>query len=362
MDSFIELLKELLTKNIKIGSSMVLPFSLGRMLIELFVPVIGSYIIYRIIIISLKKVLKKSKLKEEAVARIFRWVKIACRILIFILFVLFTARLFGARLFEFLGVLFKALNTPIVEGGSSSISLITLFLAIPVFYAASWAGKFTKSVFSQSVLFKKEISESRKFSIINIIRYAVMVFVVLIGMSIIGIDISALTVMFGVLGIGLGFGLQGIVGNLFSGLVLIFSQPVKEKDIIFVEGYEAKVTQIKLLSTVLTTITNEIMIVPNSMLINNPIYNYTYNDKEIIIKNTVDVAYSSDLEKVEKVLLKVASKNEYTDLKKEAKVRIMEFGSSGITCTLLTWLKDLKNKHEALSWTNMEIYIPAGRG
>jgi potassium-dependent mechanosensitive channel len=355
MEKILDFFKDFFTRTITLGKN-TFPFTMGQLFLEFVLPVIVVFIILRLIKAGIKKIINRSKINEEAGLKIIRWVKIVFRLGFFVLLILLAARLFGARLIEYIGVLFEALNTPLVKGGNSSISLITLVLAIPIFYIASWLGKLTKRIFSQSPLLDRGVIAAKKYSIINFARYLVMIFVLIIGLSIIGIDISALTVIFGVLGIGIGFGLQATVANLFSGLVLTFSQPIKENDLILVEGYEARVTQVKILSTILTTITNEIIIVPNSMLINNPIYNFTYNDKEMIMKNPVDVAYSSDLEKVTEVLLKVSAANPYADQRKEAKVRIEEFGSSGIRCVLLTWLKDLKNKYDARTWTNMEIW------
>ncbi|MBN1648110.1 MAG: mechanosensitive ion channel [Spirochaetales bacterium] len=356
MDKVIEFFRKLFSSTIKIGQDNELPFTVGNILLEFVLPVIAAWVLVRLIIAGIKRIIKKSSIKDETGIRVLRWIKLSMRFVLLALIILMAARLFGASLFEYIGVLFRALNTPLVEGGKSSISLITIILAIPIFYLASWMGRLTKRLFSQSPLLDKGIVAAKKYSIINIVRYMVMILVLIVGLSVIGIDISALTVIFGVLGIGIGFGLQSTVANLFSGLVLIFSQPVKENDIILVNGYEARVTQVRIMATILTTITNEIIIVPNSMLINNPIYNFTYNDKEIIIKNSVDVAYSSDLEKVIKVLRGVAEENPYADKRKDAKVRIEEFGSSGIQCLLLTWLKDLNNKYEAKSWTNLEIW------
>ena len=356
MRKILDFFNEIFNTKLKLGKDLDLPFVLGDLVLKLIIPLLFSFAAYKLILLAMRRIFRSSKLKEEIAAKILRWTKIILRIILVLLFILFTFWLFGSNLSKYMISLFMALNTPFIVSGKTSISLVTIFLAIPIFYLAGWVGKKTNRLINKSTVFTKNIDENKKFSVAAIVRYSSMVLVFVVGLSIIGVDISTLTVLFGVLGIGLGFGLQATVSNLFSGLVLIFSRPVRENDLILVDGYEAKVTQIKILSTTLTTITNEIIIIPNSMLVNNPIYNYTYNDKEIIIQNEVEVAYASDLDKVTQVLIEVALRNQFAHPKKEPKVRITEFGQSGIKCLLLTWLKDLNNKYEARSWTNIEIW------
>jgi potassium-dependent mechanosensitive channel len=158
------------------------------------------------------------------------------------------------------------------------------------------------------------------------------------GLSIIGIDLSALTVIFGVLGIGLGFGLQNVVSNFFSGLIIIITRPVKEGDRILVNGIEGTILQIRILATVINTLTNESIIVPNSKLVQESVHNFSFYDPSIIIKNDIGVSYSSDVDQVLSVLQGVAEGNPFrssictTDRSLMIECYLLTFSSSEKMC------------------------------
>jgi len=124
-------------------------------------------------------------------------------------------RLLGAKIFEYLRAFGSVLNHPLVKTGNTSITFVTLIFAIPVFYLASWAGKASRGLIRHSVFSRMGLDEAQQFSLMSLVRYTVMVLVLLVGLPVIGIDLLALTVIFGVLGIGLGFGLQSVVANVF---------------------------------------------------------------------------------------------------------------------------------------------------
>ena len=124
----------------------------------------------------------------------------------------------------------------------------------------------------------------------------------------------------------------------------------------FVNELEGDVVQIRLRSTVINTLTNETIIVPNRLLVDNYIHNYSYRDKRIVIINRVQVAYSTDLEKAVEVLLEAAGSSPYALSKPLPKARVMEFQDSGILMELWTWIGDMNLKRDATAQLNMEIW------
>ncbi|MDY7029060.1 MAG: mechanosensitive ion channel, partial [Spirochaetota bacterium] len=287
---------------LKIGT-LELPFDLSALLIEFLLPLIFFTLVYRIIVVALKRILKRSSLSETTGTRILHWVRLVLRLVYITAAGMLIGRLFGARIFEYISSFYAILNQPLITSGNTRVTFVTLILTIPVFYLAAWAGRASRSMMRKSLLGRMGLDEAQQFSVVNLTRYAVMVIVLLIGLSIIGIDLSALTVIFGVLGIGLGFGLQHVVSNFFSGLVIIITRPVKEGDRVLVQGTEGTILQIRILSTVINTLTNESIIVPNSHLVQETVHNFSFYDPSVIIKNEIGVAYASDLDLVMKVLL-----------------------------------------------------------
>jgi potassium efflux system protein len=200
-----------------------------------------------------------------------------------------------------------------------------------------------------------KLSESKKFGVASLVRYGVIVLTMLVGLPMVGIDLSAMLVLFSVLGIGLGFGLQNTVANFFAGLVMIFSQPVKEGDFISLETHMGTVQKVNLLSTVLYTPTNETLIVPNSFIVNNVVHNHTFENRWVIQKVPVGVHYDSDISKVKEVLYQIGKDSPYTYKDKEPEVRFLLLADSGLNYELLLTLKDIKDKFNSLTWTNEQI-------
>ncbi len=354
MTAFFKALWALLGGSITIGS-LQLPFSwlalFGAVLIF-----VGMWVVYRLINIGLRKLLGTTPLTEKTQKLILRWTRIVLRILYAIGAFGIVDSLFGARMFEYLERFFSVLGDPIISTGSTSISFLTLLLTIPVFYLASWAGRMSGAVLDQSLLSRTGLDPSRKFSIASLARYGVMVIVALVGLSVIGIDLSALAVLFGVLGIGVGFGLQNVVSNFFSGLIIILTRPIKETDRIIVDSIDGTVVRIRLLSTVVNTMTEETIIIPNSRLVNNSVHNYSYDSRSIIITNEVGVSYSSDLDRVIEILRSIGRENPYAVAESEVEVRVERFGDSSIDMVLRTFIRDVDDKYRARSWNNLEIW------
>jgi small-conductance mechanosensitive channel len=138
--------------------------------------------------------------------------------------------------------------------------------------------------------------------------------------------------------------------------VIFFERPIKEGDRILVGGLEGDVIQIKLRSTVINTLTNETIVVPNSQLVGNSIHNYSYQDRRIIIENRVQVSYSTDLDQALKVLLDVAADNPHGLKDMGSRARVSAFQDSGIEMILWTWIDEATNKLAAVAWNNLEIW------
>ena len=350
-----EVLKSIFMNSLKIGV-VEFPFTLLELLLELLLPILLVFIVYRLLNMGIKRLLNKSKLKETLRDGIKLWARRILRIGFIIILSLLTGRLFGAKIYEYLRMFTDILNQPILQSGNTKVSFLTLLLIIPVFYIASWTGKTSRGLISKDLMDRMGLDDARQFSFISLLRYGVMVIVFLIGLSIIGVNLSSITVIFGVLGIGIGFGLQTVVANLFAGIIIILSRPIKEGDRIFVYNYEGTVVHVRILSTVINTLTNETIIVPNAHLVSDPVHNFSYSDRSIVIRNNIGVSYNSDLDFVVEILEEMVKRNPFIDPSKGNNVRVKEFGASSIDIAVFTWIKDVSDKYDAHHWTNMEIW------
>ena len=355
-NSVIASLKSFLLSPLEIGSYSFF-FSPLDALLKFVLPLALLFVLYGVLLVILRRViLKRMKIEEESKKKIFRNTRLVMRILVLIVVLFILFNFFGAEIGRFLGQVWSVLTTPFTSAGSSRISVITILLAIPIVYLASWVSKLTRRVLDTTVLRQLTISDASRFTISSLVRYGVLVVAILIGLSIIGINLSSLAVVIGALGIGIGFGLQNVVANYVAGLVIFFERPLKEGDRILVNGLEGDVVQIKLRSTVINTLTNETIVVPNSQLVGNSIHNYSYNDRRIIIENRVQVSYSTDLDQAQKVLLETASRNPHGLKDMAPRVRVSAFQDSGIEMVLWTWIDEATNKLSAVAWNNLEIW------
>ncbi|UCF96443.1 MAG: mechanosensitive ion channel [Spirochaetaceae bacterium] len=349
-------LKAFLLTPLEIGSISFF-FSPLQAILRFVLPLVLLFVVARVLLVILKRViLKQVTIPDENKQKIYRYIRLVLRIVVLIVLLFIVFSFFGAEIGNFLARVWEVLTTPFTAAGSSRISVITILLAIPIVYLASWVSKLTRRFLDATVLQKLTITDASRFTISSLVRYGVLILAILIGLSIIGINLSSLAVVIGALGIGIGFGLQNVVANYVAGLVIFFERPVKEGDRILVNGLEGDVVQIKLRSTVINTLTNETIIVPNSQLVGNSIHNYSYNDRRIIVVNRVQVSYSTDLDRALEVLLDVASRNPYSLKDMAPGARVGAFQDSGIEMVLWTWIDEATNKLAAGAWNNLEIW------
>ncbi|MDC7239537.1 MAG: mechanosensitive ion channel [Spirochaetales bacterium] len=346
---------EILTRDIQIGT-VALPFSILGLITRVVLPFAAMLLGYYLLRWGIKKILSLTKLKEETSLKVQRYTKLVLKVLVLAGLIASIGSLLEKEIYYWISRFIGVLNQPFFVSGNTRVSVVTLLMLIPVFYAASWAGKYARKMLDSSLFDQFGLDEAKKFSIGSLTRYLVMSLVFLFGLSVVGIDLSALSVILGVLGIGLGFGLQGIVSNFFAGLIIISTRPIKEGDRVSVNGFDGIVQNIRFISTDIKTFENENVIIPNSHFTDNAVHNFSYTDRKVVIINEIGVSYDADLEQVQSILEEINRRNPWRHEGPENVVRVLGFGDSSINLALRTLVKDLSFKIDAFSWTNMEIW------
>ena len=354
MRAIIELLP-VLGESISIGP-VLLPFTPLDLVVRLLLPIAGTWVALRIISRLLTRVVE-ARVSDPAVhERVRRWVRRVRRGVWAVVLIAVALNLAGAELSHWTVTVIRILNQPFFTSGSTEISVVTLLLVIPVFYLAGWASRLVRRTLEVGFLPRLRLDSARAFSILNVTRFVVMGVTLIVGLSVIGINLSSLAVLFGVLGIGVGFGLQDAVGNMFAGLIIVFTRPIKEGDRVLVDQIEGNIQQIQLLHTVVTTVTNETIIIPNSKITGNSVHNYSYDTPSIIVCNTVQVSYNSDLDHVREVMIAVGRRNPWRARDREVDFYVRSFDDSGISVRVCLWITDARNRIASHSWTNLEIW------
>jgi len=170
-----------------------------------------------------------------------------------------------------------------------------------------------------------------------------------------GFSMSQITILGGAVGVGIGFGLQAIVNNFVSGLILLFERPVKVGDIIDVDNQIGEVKELGLRATTVQTFDNAEIVIPNSQLITGSVTNWTLAEKKVRVRVPVGVAYGTDIEKVLKILLTVANENPAVLSSPKPVALFLAFGSSSLDFELRAWIPDVNDKLSILSELNQEV-------
>ncbi len=170
------------------------------------------------------------------------------------------------------------------------------------------------------------------------IRYFLVILGVMFALSAAGIDLGKFGILAGALGVGIGFGLQNIVNNFISGLILVYERPLQVGDTIEVENLLGQVNRIGIRSSNVRTYDGAEVLVPNGNLISNQLINWTLSDNKRRIEIKVGISYGSDPNIVLKILEKVAMENEDTLKDPPPRALFEDFGESSLNFRLLFWV------------------------
>jgi len=199
-----------------------------------------------------------------------------------------------------------------------------------------------------------ELSLRKAFS--NAAKALLMFVGLLLAMSAVGIDLSALSVLGGAVGVGIGFGLQKLAANYVSGFVILAERSMRIGDTVQVDNFSGVITEINARYTVIRSLSGRESIVPNEMLITSRVENLSLADTRIWQSTTVSVGYESDVEQVTRLLLEAASSQERVLREPGPAVALMNFGADGLEFRLGYWISDPENGSDNLrSLVNVAI-------
>lgn len=235
------------------------------------------------------------------------------------------------------------------------VTLMSLMMFIAIFTFLLILSSYLTRLLRARVLPRFHLEESLNYNISRVFYYVFLIMSAAFAFQFIGIDFSGLVVVFGFLSVGIGFGLQNITSNFISGLILLFERPIKVGDRVNVGGTEGDVVEIKMRSTVIRSLANISIIVPNSEFVSAQVVNWSHGDKKVRISINVGVSYQSDLDTVLRTLREVADEHPDVLKKPEPFVRLMEFGDSSWNMILGAWIADPENFYRVRSELNCAI-------
>ncbi len=270
-------------------------------------------------------------------------------------FLLFSLWLFltlsGSDLDELRGFLETPL--PLLGGGGTTwwdlivgASLLTFFLA---------ATKHVKSTLQHQFLRGTKLDPGLQYTVTMIVGYIIVGTGLYLAVRRV-FDLSHLGTIVAALSVGIGFGLQEIISNFVSGLILLFERPLKVGDLVEVGDKEGIVKQINIRATTVLTRDNVFLLVPNREFIGQTVVNYGHSDPRMRLKVGVGVSYSSDTKKVRELLLEIARENDQVLKRPAPSVRFTGFGASSLDFEVLIWINNPPAKDDIASDVCFQIF------
>lgn len=225
-----------------------------------------------------------------------------------------------------------------IDIGAKRLSIGLMLIIAGIIYGSYFISWILQKLVMDEVLVRRHLERGVRLSIGRLIHYAITFTGYFFVLVLLGFELTQLTIMLSALGVGIGFGLQGLVNNFVSGLILLFEQPIREDDIIELNGNWMEIKKIGLRATIAETYDESDVIIPNADLLSNQVINWTLMNRQVRLIIPVSVAYGSDIPLVIETL--IASANTHTKVLKSRKPQVLflSFGESSLDFELRVWV------------------------
>jgi small-conductance mechanosensitive channel len=244
----------------------------------------------------------------------------------------------------------RVLSHPLFVIDDRPVSGISILQLVLVVVAALTFSRWVRHFFQERVYPVLDWDTGLTTALDTLLHYLFLLAGFLLGLRFVGIGLSSLALFAGVLGIGIGFGMRNVAENFISGLIILAERPIKIGDFIELEGrYEGRVADIEARATTVVTRDNVSVIIPNSEFIGRRVTNWSYGDPKVRLRVRVGVAYGSDVDRVRKVLLEVASRHGKILKRPPPEVWFQDFGASSLDFDLLFWIDDQASRFRIAS-------------
>jgi len=259
-----------------------------------------------------------------------------------------TARAVGLIVWGLAALNIVGLLDPIMLGldtvgmslGDSRITLLTVVKGLALLAILMWAALFAVSLLSQRLQTSPTITGGTQVLITKLVKFALIALALVVSLSTIGVNLAALAVFAGALGVGIGIGLQHQVSNLLSGLFLLLDKSIKPGDVIEVGESYGWVREMSARYVGIVTRDNKEILIPNDSFVQNQVVNWSHTDRKVRLEVKFGVAYSSDPHAVRKLAVSAAQQAKRISLQPDPVCHLTGFGESSIDFVLRFWISD----------------------
>jgi small-conductance mechanosensitive channel len=239
--------------------------------------------------------------------------------------------------------------------GDRRLSLGLILAAVGILYGSFLLSWIIQKMLTDELFSSRRVEKGVRASVGRLFHYVILLAGFLLALSILGFEISKLTLMLSALGVGIGFGLQDVVRNFVSGIILLFEQPVRVGDIVEIDGTWSEVKRIGIRSTIVRTFDQSDLIIPNADLVGNKVTNWTLGNRQARLIVPVGIAYGSNVTLAMETLQSAARKNPNILEKPEPRVLFLGFGESSLDMELHVRVRDADHRLQTSSELHQEI-------
>ena len=306
------------------GRALLLIWSHPVNLLNLAVPLLTSMAAIRIVVYLLRKTFRPGpavKAWENLIAASV-WIIVALHLL------------------GWLPAVLEALDSLSMQMGQTRISVLAtgkLILSVALLWVlALWLAALFENRISQA----QYINVSMRVALVKLSKFVLLVVAFLLALNAVGIDLTALAVFGGALGVGLGFGLQRIASNFISGFIVLFDRSIRPGDVITIDNTFGWVQELHARYVVVRDRDGVERLIPNETLITTEVINWSYTDRNVRLKIPVSISYDNDPEQAMALLSEAAKTSARVLADPPPAARLMAFGDNGIELELRVWIQD----------------------
>ena len=240
-------------------------------------------------------------------------------------------------------------NYRLFELGGTTITVGSLVTVVLVITATWWLSRALQNVLARTLKRRGMVHAGTLQASQRLVHYLVMVLGTSVGLDAIGINLSALFAAGAVFAVAIAFAMQTIVQNFVSGVILLVERAIKPGDVLEVNGTVIRVIDMGIRSTIARTRDEEDLIIPNGLLVQNTVKNFTLRDTTYRIRALVGVHYDSDIRAVLECLERVAMDAHHESIPARPQVQLKGFGASSVDFEVQLWIDDPWNANTRLS-------------
>jgi small-conductance mechanosensitive channel len=240
--------------------------------------------------------------------------------------------------------------------GPVQLTTLNVGGTILAIYVGFFLSRLVRGLMLARIFPRTALDTGVQYTIATTVHYVILILAGFVALNILGFQLGNLALVFGALGVGIGFGLQNIVNNFLSGLILLFERPIKVGDLLVIDGQWGTVKEIRVRSTIFETVDRSVLIIPNSELVSNKVVNWTHYGAGINrLTLKVGVAYGSDVRQVTQLITEVCRANPRVVAVPPPQIFFEAYGDCSLNFTVFVHLRIPSDRTPATHELNSAI-------